>query len=57
MDDALAAQLVTVGATLGGVVLTLVGSALVERRRARDAQRLEALCTGRSGCSQGAGGL
>ena len=41
MDDALAAQLITVGATLGGVVLTLVGSALVERRRAQEARRLE----------------
>lgn len=41
MDGALAAQLVTVGATLGGVVLTLTGSALVERRRAREARHLE----------------
>jgi len=39
----LAAQLITVGATLGGVVLTLVGSALVERRRAREARQLESL--------------
>jgi hypothetical protein len=43
VDNALAAQLVTVGATLGGVVLTMVGSAFVERRRAREAHRLEAL--------------
>jgi hypothetical protein len=41
VDDALAAQLITVGATLGGVVLTLAGSALVERRRAQEARRLE----------------
>lgn len=43
MDAALATQLVTVGATLGGVVLTLAANALLERRRARDAHRLEAL--------------
>jgi hypothetical protein len=43
VDDTLATQLITVGATLGGVVLTLVGSALVERRRGRDAERLETL--------------
>jgi hypothetical protein len=41
VSEALAAQLITVGATLGGVVLTLVGSALVERRRAREARQLE----------------
>lgn len=43
MDNALATQLITVGATLGGVVLTLAGSALVERRRAHEAHRLESL--------------
>jgi hypothetical protein len=43
VDNALATQLITVGATLGGVVLTLVGSALVERRRAREAHQLESL--------------
>lgn len=43
MDNALAAQLVTVGATLGGVVLTLAANALLERRRARDTHRLESL--------------
>lgn len=43
MDAGLATQLVTVGATLGGVVLTLVANAMLERRRSRDTQRLETL--------------
>lgn len=43
MDAGLATQLVTVGATLGGVVLTLVANALLERRRSRDTHRLETL--------------
>jgi hypothetical protein len=43
VDNALAAQLITVGATLGGVVLTLVANALLDRRRANDAYRLESL--------------
>jgi cysteine sulfinate desulfinase/cysteine desulfurase-like protein len=42
----LATQLITVGATLSGVVLTMVGSVLLERRRAREAHRLEALRLG-----------
>lgn len=43
MDNALATQLVTVGATLSGVVLTLLANAMLERRRAREAHRLETL--------------
>jgi hypothetical protein len=45
VDNALATQLITVGATLGGVVLTLVANAFLERRRAREAHRLESLRT------------
>jgi hypothetical protein len=41
VDGGLATQLITVGATLSGVVLTMVGSVLLERRRAREAHRLE----------------
>jgi hypothetical protein len=45
VDAGLATQLVTVGATLGGVVLTLAANALLERRRTREAHRLESLRT------------
>jgi hypothetical protein len=43
MDAGIATQLITVGATLGGVVLTLAASAQLENRRAREARALEAL--------------
>lgn len=43
MDSGTATQLITVGATLGGVVLTSVGNAFLERRRARDSRELGSL--------------
>ena len=43
MDAGVATQLITVGATLGGVVLTLAASAYLENRRAREARELESL--------------
>jgi hypothetical protein len=43
MDAGIATQLITVGATLGGVVLTLTASAYLENRRAREARELESL--------------
>jgi hypothetical protein len=43
VDPATTSQVVAVGATLCGVVLTLFTNAYLERRRARDAQRLEGL--------------
>ncbi|HEX6360077.1 hypothetical protein [Actinophytocola sp.] len=43
MDSGLATQLITVGATLSGVVLTMLGSVLLEGRRAREAHRLESV--------------
>jgi hypothetical protein len=43
MDPAIATQLITVGATLGGVVLTLGTNAYLERRRVRDTRELESL--------------
>ena len=39
----IATQLITVGATLAGVTLTLVANAHLEGRRARDTRELEAL--------------
>jgi hypothetical protein len=43
MATEIATQLITVGATLSGVVLTLVTNAYLEGRRARDARELESL--------------
>jgi hypothetical protein len=43
MDPGIATQLITVGATLGGVVLTLGTNAYLERRRVRDTRELESL--------------
>jgi hypothetical protein len=43
MDAGTATQLITVAATLGGVVLTLFANAYLERRRAQDARELESL--------------
>jgi len=43
MDAATQTQLITVGATLGGVVLTLAANAYIERRRARDIRELESM--------------
>ena len=43
MDSVVTSQLVAVGATLCGVVLTLFTNAYLERRRARDAHQLESL--------------
>lgn len=43
MDSGTVTQLITVGATLGGVVLTSVGNAFLERRRAQDSRELESL--------------
>ncbi|MFJ3963242.1 hypothetical protein [Streptomyces sp. NPDC090036] len=41
MEFGTATQLITVGATLSGVVLTLLANAYLERRRARDTRELE----------------
>src|SRR5271165_4738964 len=43
MDAGIATQLITVGATLAGVTLTLVANAHLEGRRARDTRELESL--------------
>ena len=43
MDQGIATQLVTAGATLGGVILTLCVNAFLERRRAHDTRWLESL--------------
>lgn len=43
MEAGIATQLITVGATLGGVVLTLFTNAHIEHRRARDVRALETL--------------
>ncbi|MGH3380126.1 MAG: hypothetical protein ACRDP6_35885 [Actinoallomurus sp.] len=43
MGAEIGTQLITVGATLSGVVLTLVTNAYLERRRVRDARELESL--------------
>ncbi|GII31162.1 hypothetical protein Pmi06nite_46040 [Planotetraspora mira] len=43
MGPEVATQLITVTATLGGVVLTLLTNAFLERRRARDSRNLEAM--------------
>jgi len=43
MESGVATQLITAGATLAGVVLTLLTNAFLERRRARDTRRLESL--------------
>ncbi len=43
MEAGTATQLITVAATLSGVVLTLVVNAYLERRRAHDARELESL--------------
>ena len=43
MQTGIATQLITVGATLGGVVLTLIANAYLEGRRAREARELESL--------------
>jgi hypothetical protein len=43
MDAGTATQLITVAATLSGVILTLVVNAYLERRRAHDARELESL--------------
>jgi hypothetical protein len=43
VESAVTSQIVAVAATLSGVVLTLLTNAYLERRRARDAQRLETL--------------
>jgi hypothetical protein len=43
MDAGTETQLITVAATLSGVVLTLVANAYLERRRARDTRELESL--------------
>ncbi|MFC9654101.1 MULTISPECIES: hypothetical protein [unclassified Streptomyces] len=46
MEFGTATQLITVGATLSGVVLTLVANAYLERRRARDTRELESMRLG-----------
>ena len=43
MDAGIATQLITVGATLSGVVLTLGTNAYIEGRRARDTRALESM--------------
>ena len=43
MEPGIATQLITVGATLSGVVLTLAVNAYLQIRTARDAQDLESL--------------
>lgn len=43
MGAGTATQLITVAATLSGVVLTLIANAYLERRRAQDARELESL--------------
>jgi hypothetical protein len=43
METGTATQLITAGATLAGVVLTLLTPAFLERRRARDARIMETL--------------
>ena len=43
MSTEIATQLITVGATLSGVVLTFVTNAYLEGRRARDTRELESL--------------
>ena len=43
MSQTVVTQLITVAATLGGVVLTLSANAYLERRRARDTHDLEVL--------------
>jgi hypothetical protein len=43
MDVTTTTQLITAAATLGGVVLTLVTSSYLERRRANDTRELESL--------------
>lgn len=43
MEAGTATQLITAGATLAGVVLTLLTTAFLERQRARDARMLETL--------------
>lgn len=43
MGPATATQLITVGGTLGGVILTLAANGYLERRRARDTRELETL--------------
>ncbi len=43
MGTGIATQLIIAGATLSGVVLTLVTSAYLEGRRARDAREMESL--------------
>lgn len=43
MAPGTATQLITVAATLSGVVLTLIANAYLERRRAQDARELESL--------------
>ena len=43
MGAEIGTQLITVGATLSGVVLTLATNAYLERRRLRDARELESL--------------
>jgi hypothetical protein len=39
MEPGIATQLITVSATLAGVVLTLLANAFLERRRARDTRQ------------------
>ncbi|WP_030664808.1 hypothetical protein [Streptomyces rimosus] len=46
MGSGVATQLITVGATLSGVVLTLLANASLERRRARDTRDLESMRMG-----------
>ena len=43
MQAGIATQLITVGATLAGVVLTLIANAYLEGRRAREARELESV--------------
>ena len=43
MDSGVSTQLITVGATLSGVVLTLAANGYLEVRRAREARKLESL--------------
>jgi hypothetical protein len=43
MDTGTATQLITVAATLSGVVLTLIANAFLERRRAQDVREMESL--------------
>ncbi|MQS35119.1 hypothetical protein [Streptomyces katsurahamanus] len=43
MEFGTATQLITVGATLSGVVLTLLANASLERRKARDTRELESM--------------